>query len=157
MRRKTYGLLTVGLLFSLLLTSSSLADDSQVLLTKAVEKLIVDVHNLKLKVMELENELNEMKQRKDGNPVLNETKRKKDENTVLSRTSCVLATVKEVNDRNKEWVLSNVPEEAPVYDKKWKNYYVFLTLPSHCLKVKERIKDAFVSRIPIASDDDRLR
>jgi len=166
----------------LLLPASASADD--VLLSKAVEKLIIDVHNLKLQVLKLQQEIKELKAKRNTEPNTNKpiskkairkqiakhnnTKIKNSPNcsfTVVrgevkkSPTSCLLATVKRVRRKGVENLLSSLPPEVPLYVKRYGKYCVYLTLPEYCSKVKERVKDATVVHIsiPASQSDDGSR
>ena len=173
MKRKTYRLLTVSLLFCLSSTSSSLADDSQVLLTKAVEKLIVDVHELKLKVAELESELKSrragrFKERRKQIQIQIQRQRQSNLNCSFrvirgkvqeSKKTCLIASVKKLTEKGIKWVFSVLPSDAPVYVKRWKNWCLLLTLPEYCQLVKEKVKDAVVVNVSVHNNptDDSVK
>jgi len=177
-------------LIFLLLSVPANADE---LLSKAVEKLIIDVHRLKESNLKLEAEikrlsaeverlkymLSERKHTRVSSPtysrsrtirqnthskqnaVSQPTERKQvaDELKVLrgrlvkSSSSCVLATVRTPSRKGAEELLSVLPEEAPLYLKRVRKMYVYLTLPEYCSKVRERIKDAYTARISIDGSD----
>jgi len=128
------------------------------LLDKAVAKLIIDVHNLKLKVAELETRLNECGCGKKSfkTSQSNATKsNKKQLVTVLrgrfkeSNRSCLIATVSRLTPKGEQEVTSLLPKEVPVFVRPFKGKFVYLTFPEYCGKVKEKFKDAEVTRIRI--------
>jgi len=152
--------------FCLAVLSFSPALGEEVLLTKAVEKLILEVHQLKLRVAKLEEEVAKLRGRKREEKKEKRTEKRKvvpapkkekklRKVTVLrgefeeSSTSCLLATVKRVTEKGKRDLLSLLPPDVPVYTRKWGRFYVYLTLPKYCEVVKERIKDAQVVHIRI--------
>jgi len=170
MRRKSF-LFLIFLLFSLP------AKADEVLLQEVVEKLIIDVHNLKLKVAELEAKLGgkrKVKSKKRNERCKTSSKHNSIKHNnikqnsikhnirtagnkvevirgelVKNRKSCRLATVKKVTEKGKGELLSLLPEEAPLYVREFKGNYVYLTLPEYCEAVKEKIEDASVTRIHI--------
>ena len=148
--------------FCLAVLSFSPALGEEVLLTKAVEKLILEVHQLKLRVAKLEEEVAKLRgrkreEKKEKRKVIPAPKKEKKlrKVTVLrgefeeNSTSCLLATVKRVTEKGKRDLLSLLPPDVPVYTRKWGRFYVYLTLPKYCEVVKERIKDAQVVHIRI--------
>jgi len=155
-------------LLVLLIGTQARADD--IFLQKAVEKLIIDVHNLKERVAELEARVGKKEAKKQTAPAvkkqtIKQTVKKYAEKSqkssdshlvtvirgkfVKSRTSCRLATVKRVTEKGKRELLSLLPPEAPLYVRKFRGNYVYLTLPDYCEAVKEKIKDASLTRIHI--------
>ena len=152
--------LVVAFCLAVLNFSTALGED--VLLTKAVEKLILEVHQLKLRVAKLEEEVAKLRgrkreEKKEKRKVIPAPKKEKKlrKVTVLrgefeeSSTSCLLATVKRITEKGKRDLLSLLPPDVPVYTRKWGRFYVYLTLPKYCEVVKERIKDAQVVHIRI--------
>ena len=112
-------------------------------LVEAVEKLILEVHHLKLKVANLEKEVKELKEKRTQKVTVLRGKLRK------SHTSCIVASTKKVAKGGKENLLSSLPRDIPVYMRKWEDFYVFLNLPEYCEVVKRKVKDARIVHIPI--------
>jgi len=129
-------------------------------LEEAVAKLIIDVHNLKQKVIQLQTEVERLKSSK--NKVKEDALKQEENNCVREirgefiRTPknkyCLLATVKRPSKKGERYVLSRIPKEAPLYLKKSKDgkYYVYFTLPEYCKEVKDEIPDAYTWSITLS-------
>ncbi len=167
-------LLSIGM-FLLFSFSPAFGDE----LEDAVAKLIIDFHNLKISNLKLQQEVNRLKQQVDSlqevvKQIQNRhatvgkqnTRRQKEINEQLpncsftvirgkvqfSRKSCALATLTKRSSKEEEYLTSVLPESVPIYVKRYKNYCVYLTLPEYCKQVKEKIKDAFITHIPLSGN-----
>ena len=158
-------------------------------LEQAVVKLIIDVHNLKQQVRELQGEVDDLKEklrslrslqsqrspstkwervfpRPSPTTYRKATKSRKSPTVAVSdgkvvvlkgkliptSKTCLLATVIKVRQDGVNYLKSILPEDAPLYLRKWGKYKVFLTLPEYCDSVRKYIKDAKVVEIEVRSE-----
>lgn len=159
--------LLVGVFLSLLPLTANAGT-----LEQAVVKLIIDVHNLKEQVRNLQVEVDKLKERlgkyeyKELPSQLEpSTKRERESrqpspstnvkvdvlkgSLIPSKKTCLLATVLRVREDGVRYLKNILPKDAPLYVRKWGKYKVFLTLPQYCSVVKKYIKDAKVVDIEV--------